>query len=62
VGYLSTQKLYAIDRSSAGEDFDTFTRYHLSHKPLLDKKQYIAEMRARTIVNDKYGRIHYQIK
>jgi hypothetical protein len=61
--HLSTQKLYVADRSSSGDDFDPFVNHHLLNKPMSDKKtRYIAEMRAKTIVNDKYGQIHYQIK
>jgi hypothetical protein len=39
-GHLSTQKLYVIDQSSSGDDFDPFARYHLSHKPISNKNHY----------------------
>jgi hypothetical protein len=37
-GHLSTQKLYAVDRSSSADDFGPFTRHSLSRKPIADKK------------------------
>jgi hypothetical protein len=48
--------MYAVDWSSPADDSDPFMRYSLSHKPISDKTEYIAEIWVRATLNNIYRR------